>query len=160
MENRKTTNILLLIIVIPFIFYLLKILSFIFIPLIASMFIALLFLPLMRWFNKRKVPKFISIFVVILIFAALFKIGGELVKLSSREILATDTLFLEKAETKITLSAFYLSLPQTLTTPEQPLPAISFEENRVYEALAQVEILKSEAPLIPVESGKEDPFTL
>lgn len=101
MENRKTTNILLLIIVIPFIFYLLKILSFIFIPLIASMFIALLFLPLMRWFNRRKVPKFISIFVVILIFAALFKIGGELVKLSSREIIATDRIFLEKAETKV-----------------------------------------------------------
>ncbi|MDD3723375.1 MAG: AI-2E family transporter [Lutibacter sp.] len=101
MENRKTTNILLLIIVIPLIFYLLKILSFIFVPLIASMFIALLFLPLMRWFNKRRIPKFISIFVVILIFAALFKIGGELVKLSSREILATDKLFLEKAEKKI-----------------------------------------------------------
>ncbi len=101
MENRKTTNILLLIIVIPFIFYLLKILSFIFIPLVASMFIALLFLPLMRWFNRRKVPKFISIFVIILIFAALFKIGGELVKLSSREILATDRIFLEKAETKV-----------------------------------------------------------
>ncbi|PKP13279.1 MAG: AI-2E family transporter [Bacteroidetes bacterium HGW-Bacteroidetes-3] len=101
MENRKTTNILLLIIIIPFIFYLLKILSFIFIPLIASMFIALLFLPLMRWFNKRKVPKFISIFVVILIFVALFKIGGELVKLSSREILTTDTLFLQKAEKKV-----------------------------------------------------------
>ncbi|MDF1517813.1 MAG: AI-2E family transporter, partial [Lutibacter sp.] len=59
------------------------------------------FLPLMRWFNRRKVPKFISIFVVILIFAAIFKIGGELVKLSSREILATETVFLEKAETKI-----------------------------------------------------------
>jgi predicted PurR-regulated permease PerM len=65
------------------------------------MFIALLFLPLMRWFNKRKVPKFISIFVVILIFVALFKIGGELVKLSSREILTTDTLFLQKAEKKV-----------------------------------------------------------
>jgi len=101
MENRKTTNILLLFIVIPFIFYLLKTLSFIFIPLVASMFIALLFLPLMRWFNKRKVPKFISIFVIILIFATLFKIGGELVKLSSREILATDNHFLQKAETKV-----------------------------------------------------------
>ncbi len=101
MKDTKTTNILLLIIVIPFIFYLLKILSFIFVPLVASMFIALLFLPLMRWFNRRKVPKFISIFVVILIFATIFKIGGELVKLSSREILATETVFLEKAETKI-----------------------------------------------------------
>ncbi|MBK5208780.1 MAG: AI-2E family transporter [Flavobacteriaceae bacterium] len=101
MEDKKTTNILLLIIVIPLIFYLLKILSFIFIPLVASMFIALLFLPLMRWFNKRRVPKYISIFVVILIFAALFKIGGELIKLSSKEILATDEFFLEKAEMKV-----------------------------------------------------------
>lgn len=101
MEDKKTTNILLLIIVIPLIFYLLKILSFIFVPLVASMFIALLFLPLMRWFNKRRVPKFISIFVVILIFAALFKIGGELIKLSSKEILATDEFFLEKAEMKV-----------------------------------------------------------
>ncbi len=101
MENRKTTNILLLIIVIPFVFYLLKILSFIFVPLVASMFIALLFLPLMRWFNRRKVPKIISIFVVILLFIAVFKIGGELVKLSSREIMATDRVFLEKAEMKV-----------------------------------------------------------
>lgn len=101
MENRKTTNILLLIIVIPFIFYLLKILSFIFVPLVASMFIALLFLPLMRWFNRRKIPKFISIFVVILIFIAVFKIGGELVKLTSREIMATDRVFLEKTEMKV-----------------------------------------------------------
>ncbi|HEY9169911.1 MAG TPA: AI-2E family transporter [Lutibacter sp.] len=101
MENRKTTNILLLIIVIPFIFYLLKILSFIFVPLVASMFIALLFLPLMRWFNRRKVPKFIGIFVVILIFIAVFKIGGELVKLTSREIMATDRVFLEKTEMKV-----------------------------------------------------------
>ena len=101
MEDKKTTNILLLIIVIPLIFYLLKILSFIFVPLIASMFIALLFLPLMRWLNKRRVPKFIGIFVIILIFGILFKIGGELVKLSSKEILATDQLFLEKAEMKV-----------------------------------------------------------
>ncbi|WP_372769201.1 AI-2E family transporter [Lutibacter sp.] len=101
MEDKKTTNILLLIIVIPFIFYLLKILSFIFIPLVASMFIALLFLPLMRWFNRRRVPKFISIFVIILIFGILFKIGGELVKLSSKEILATDKFFLKKAEMKV-----------------------------------------------------------
>ena len=112
MEDKKTTNILLLIIVIPLIFYLLKILSFIFVPLIASMFIALLFLPLMRWFNKRRIPKFISIFVVILIFGVLFKIGGELVKLSSKEILATDNLFLEKAKIKVsdlvvTLETFF-----------------------------------------------------
>lgn len=101
MKDTKTTNILLLIIVIPVIFYLLKILSFIFIPLVFSMFIALLFLPLMRWLNKRKVPKPISIFIVILIIAGLFKIGGELIHLSSNEILSAENAFFEKAEANL-----------------------------------------------------------
>jgi len=101
MKDTKTTNILLLIIVIPLVFYLLKILSFIFIPLIFSMFISLLFLPLMRWLNKRKVPRPISILIVVLIIAGIFKIGGELVQLSSNEILSADNSFLEKAETKL-----------------------------------------------------------
>lgn len=101
MKDLKTTNILLLIIVIPLVFYLLKILSFIFIPLIMAMFIALLFLPLMRWLKKRGVPKFVSIVVVVLIFTAIFKIGGELIKISSAEIRATEGVFFEKAETKV-----------------------------------------------------------
>lgn len=101
MKDTRTTNILLLIIVIPVIFYLLKILSFIFIPLVFSMFIALIFLPLMRWLNKRKVPKPVSILIVILIIAGVLKIGGELIQLSSNEILSTDSVFFENAETKL-----------------------------------------------------------
>ncbi len=101
MKDLKTTNMLLLIIVIPVIFYLLKILSFIFIPLILSMFIALLFLPLMRWLNKKKVSNPISIFIVIIIIAVVFKIGIELIQLSSKEILSTSGVFFAKAETKL-----------------------------------------------------------
>ena len=67
--------------------------SFIFIPLVASIFIALLFLPLMRWFTKKKNPNSLSIFIVLLIFVGIFKIGGELIKLASREILATEVVF-------------------------------------------------------------------
>jgi len=55
MDKTRTTNFLLLIIVIPIVFYLLKILSFIFIPLFFSMFVALLFLPLMRYLKRRGV---------------------------------------------------------------------------------------------------------
>lgn len=101
MKDLKTTNTLLLIIVIPLIFYLLKMLSFIFIPLVLSMFIALLFLPLMRWLNKKKVPKTISILIVILIITGALKLGGELIRLSSNEILSTEGFFFEKAETKL-----------------------------------------------------------
>ncbi len=101
MKEARITNILLLILVVPVVFYILKLLSFIFIPLISSMFIALLFLPLMRWLNKRKVPNFISIFIVILIFAGIFKISAELVKLTSKEIVSTGTETFTKAEIKV-----------------------------------------------------------
>src|SRR5690606_41678010 len=86
---------------IPLVFYLLKILSFIFVPLIFSMFLALLFLPLMRWLNRKNVPKYISIFFIIVIVVGVLKIGGQLVLLSSKEIMSTDTAFFEKAETKL-----------------------------------------------------------
>lgn len=108
LDQRRTTNILLLIIVIPLVFYLLKILSFIFIPLIFSMFIALLFLPLMRWLGRRKVPKFISIIIVLLLVAVGLKIGIELIQLSSKQILANNTEFLSKAEVKIADLKVYL----------------------------------------------------
>jgi predicted PurR-regulated permease PerM len=101
MKDLKTTNTLLLIIVIPLIFYLLKILSFIFIPLVASMFLALLFLPLMRWLNRIKSPKPLNILIIILVILGILKIGGMLIQLSTHEILATDTAFIEKAEAKL-----------------------------------------------------------
>ena len=101
MNDTKTTNQLLLIIVIPLIFYLLKVLSFIFIPLVFSMFISLLFLPMMRWLLKRRVPKFLSIFFVLIIIGAVFKTGGELIQLSSKEILSADNAFFEMAKTKL-----------------------------------------------------------
>lgn len=100
MDDLKTTNRLLLIIVIPVIFYLLKILSFIFVPLVLSMFIALLFLPLMRWLKKIKVPKLISVFLVIIIIAALFVGFSELIQLSMKEIISNKDVFLQKAEGK------------------------------------------------------------
>lgn len=109
LDQRRTTNILLLIIAIPLVFYLLKILSFIFIPLIFSMFIALLFLPLMRWLGRRNVPKYISIVIVLLLVAGGLKLGIELIQLSSKEILATKSEFIPKAEVKLTDLRLYVS---------------------------------------------------
>jgi len=101
LKERRTTNILLLFIVIPFVFYLLNILSFIFIPLISSMFIALLFLPLMRWLAKRNVPRFLSILIVLAVIVLGVFIGVELVNLSSKQIIANESGFFDKAELKI-----------------------------------------------------------
>lgn len=100
-KDTKTTNLLLLIIVIPLVFYLLKVLSFIFIPLVFAMFLSLLFLPLMRALKKKKVPKLLNILIVIIIIFGVLKFGGELIKLSSHEISKADNNFFEKAETKV-----------------------------------------------------------
>jgi len=108
LEERRTTNTLLLFIVIPLVFYLLKLLSFIFIPLISSMFIALLFLPLMRWLSRRNVPRLLSILIVISLIAIGVFIGVELVQLSSRQILSNNTGFFGKAEVKIHDLMLYL----------------------------------------------------
>lgn len=92
----------MLIIVIPLVFYILKILSFIFIPLILSMFIALMFLPFMRWMQKYGVPKFLRITIVISIIVGVIIIGGEVVEILSKQILSADSELLNKAQEKLT----------------------------------------------------------
>ena len=101
MDKIRTTNTLLLVLVIPVIFYLLKLLSFIFIPLVSSMFIALLFLPLMRWLGKRGVPKVVSSAVVILLILCGMALIAELIHLSSKQIMSSDSTFFTQAEEKI-----------------------------------------------------------
>ncbi len=92
MNNIKTTNILLLTIVITVIFYFLKALSFIFVPLVLSMFIALMFLPIKRWLNKHGVPKPVSVLIIILLIGGILKVGFELIQLTSKEILEDSSL--------------------------------------------------------------------
>ena len=101
MEKRRTTNMLLLVLVIPVIFYLLKILSFIFIPLVSSMFIALLFLPLMRWLGKRGVHKIVSIGIVIVLIILGFALTAELIHLSGKQIMSPENTYFAQAEEKL-----------------------------------------------------------
>jgi len=101
MNDLKTTNRLLLILVIPLVFYLLKTLDFIFIPLVAAMFIALVFLPLVRWLKSKGSPKWLNIIIVIILFLVGFRILGFVIQISSKEILATNDQFLEQAKIKL-----------------------------------------------------------
>lgn len=101
MNSISTTNRLLLIMVIPLVFYLLKTLSFIFIPLFFSMFIALLFLPLMRWLGRKKVPQTVALVAVVGIIVGFLFLGGQLVKISINEILSANSDFFVQAEQKL-----------------------------------------------------------
>ena len=92
---------LLIIIVVPLIVYVLKELSFIFVPLTSAVFIALLFMPMMRWLFKKKVPGIISLFLVIAIMATGVKVGVELIKISVNEIKGTDETYWQEVGKKI-----------------------------------------------------------
>jgi predicted PurR-regulated permease PerM len=73
------------------------------------MFIALLFLPLMRWLGRRKIPKFVSILIVLMLVTGGLKIGIELIQLSSKQVLASNAEFFSKAEIKTADLKTYLS---------------------------------------------------
>lgn len=101
MNDIRTTNRLLLIIVIPLIFYLLKVLSFIFVPLFFAMFIALLFLPLMRWFARKNIPQAIGLVTTIALIVVGIYLGSQLIKISIKEVLSADNTFFAQAEIKL-----------------------------------------------------------
>jgi len=120
MNERRTTSILLLIIVLPVFFYILNLLSFIFIPLVFSMFLALMFWPLVRWLRKKRVPKTISLLLVVLIISVFFKLTGELIQLSSNEIIHSESNLFDKADSKL----------KTLVIPIEDFFGIEREEGK------------------------------
>lgn len=104
-NNLKRTNLLLLFIAVPVVIYLLKTLSFIFVPLISSMFIALLFVPMMRKMKRRGIPHLVNVATAIILLLGAGVLIFFLLDLSSQEILSTKDDFLVKAEGKIEESA-------------------------------------------------------
>lgn len=101
LNEQSTTNKLLLVLVIPVIFYSLQLLSFIFIPLMFAIFIALLFTPMMRWMKKRKVPQFIALGTVILILAFTGFSGFKIVQMSGKQIEEGKSEIFKKLDNKV-----------------------------------------------------------
>lgn len=92
---------LLLILIVPFVLYLLNLLSIIFIPLVFALFGSLLFMPLMRWFSKKGMPNFVGIITVVLIISVGLKGAYEVVQLSGKEIANASDDFYEKFDNKL-----------------------------------------------------------
>jgi len=100
-SDLKSIKILLLLIALPISFYVLKLLSFIFIPLLFSMIVALMFLPLMRKLNKKNIPKSISLIIVILIIGIFIFLTNQVVQFSGRELMSTENNFIIDIEEKL-----------------------------------------------------------
>lgn len=79
------------------------------------MFIALMFLPLMRWLSHKRVPKLVSILIVILIIAGVFKLSATLISMSSQEIRSAGPAFQQNAEVKV--SALLLKVEDFFNLP-------------------------------------------
>lgn len=92
---------LLLILIVPFVLYLLNLLSIIFIPLVFALFGALLFMPLMRWYMKKGIPNYVGIITVVIIIAGGLKGAYEVVELSGKEIASANEDFYEKFDNKL-----------------------------------------------------------
>lgn len=72
------------------------------------MFLALLFLPLMRQLGRWRVPKFLSIIIVLALVVITLKLGVELIQLSTKQILTSNSQFFDKAEEKLNGLSVYL----------------------------------------------------
>lgn len=101
LDNLIITNRLLLILVIPVVFYILQVLSFIFIPLMFAIFIALLFTPMMRWMKKRNWPQILSLSAVILILSLSIFLVFKVVQLSGQQIQSGKGEIFQKLDDKV-----------------------------------------------------------
>jgi AI-2 transport protein TqsA len=101
MDNLKSIKGLLIVIVVFLIFYVLKLLSFIFIPLVLALFISVLFLPLMRWLSRRNIPRTIGLLLVLVIIVSVILAGIKVVQLTSREILTANTGLFDSIQEKL-----------------------------------------------------------
>lgn len=84
------TNKLLMLLVIPMMFIILKELSNIFVPLIVACFFALLFMPFLRWSARKNIPRFLAIIVIFVIFVVAVRCCIWILQLASQEIRSTD----------------------------------------------------------------------
>lgn len=101
MEKNKLLNMALSIILIALVVYILKTLKTIFIPLTFALFLSLLFAPLVRFFEKKHIPKFLIIIILVFIIFITFNVLGTIVYTS----LSSFSKNFPKYEEKITVAA-------------------------------------------------------
>lgn len=101
LNEISTTNKLLLVIVIPLIFYILKVLYFIFAPLMFAFFISLLFIPLLRRMSKKGTPKILALAVVIVIIVGVLFGTVKLISLTGQEIIDGKESIFQKLDVKV-----------------------------------------------------------
>jgi AI-2 transport protein TqsA len=97
----STTNKLLLAITIPLSFYILKVLGFIFAPLMFAFFLTLIFMPSMRWLLKKKVHRITAIALVMVVMSLGVFLAILLVQQTGKEIIDGKEELYQKLDDKV-----------------------------------------------------------
>ncbi|MFA5575480.1 MAG: AI-2E family transporter [Brumimicrobium sp.] len=92
---------ILIIIAIPIVFYTLHILSVIVVPLMFGLFFALLFMPLMRWFESKRLPTFLGLTSVVIIVSFIFLGSYKIVELASSELTTIDDDYIARMDVRL-----------------------------------------------------------
>ena len=100
-KNIKTIKNLLLLLVIVLAAYLLKLLSFLFIPLALALFITLLLMPLLAWFQKKKLPYFVGLAIIIIVGFFVLKGIGEVIQHTGKKIVERQDVIAGQFNAKI-----------------------------------------------------------
>lgn len=128
--ETATTNKLLLIIIIPLLFYLLKVFDFIFAPLMLAFFITLLFMPMIRWLSRKGMHRIPAISLIMGIVVA--GIGGLvfLIKLSGREIIEGKEKLYQLLDEKVGQQLIPIAKQMGLesNTSESPIQSVLFSD--------------------------------
>jgi AI-2 transport protein TqsA len=100
-KDIKIIKISLIIIASVVVMFVLRLFSFIFIPLFLALFIALLLLPLLDWFARKKIPNWLGIVFIILISVILIWVNVLIFQNTASELYASKSEIMKSANEKI-----------------------------------------------------------
>ena len=100
-DSIRFTNKILLIFAVVLALYILKVLSFIFVPLAFACFFSIMFLPFLRWANKLRMPKYFSLIMAMVMIAIVLVGSFKILQLSGSEILEGRAEMYQKLDMKL-----------------------------------------------------------
>ncbi len=100
-KDIKIIKVSLLIIASVVILFVLRLFSFIFIPLFLALFIALLLLPVLNWFESKQIPNWLGIVIIVVFTILFFAVNIKIVQNTSIELLHSKNEIIAEANHKI-----------------------------------------------------------
>lgn len=100
-KDIKIIKVSLLIIAAVVVLFVLRLFSFIFIPLFLALFIALLLLPVLNWFESKKIPNWLGLVIIVVVSVLFIWINVMVIKNTSIELLHSKGEILTEANHKI-----------------------------------------------------------